>query len=127
MEVEVWKSRRDGLKLPHDALDRPHRGWLRLARYNIAGEITLHADLRLGACQGAPAALLCLTSVEVRRMDERGALHFWPTGLACGPGQRQCAAGRHGFRGRCAPICEATWAAHNDGGRREIYLRNCPA
>ncbi|WP_343625351.1 hypothetical protein [Roseateles puraquae] len=76
MEVEVWQLRRDGAKLPEAELDGPYRGWLRLARYNIAGQVTLHADLRLGAGQGAPSALLGLTCVEVRRLDERGILLY---------------------------------------------------
>lgn len=76
MEMLVWQLRRDGEKLPEDALDGPHRGWLRLARYNIAGQIALHAELRLGAGQGAPSALLGMSSVEVRRLDERGMLLY---------------------------------------------------
>lgn len=76
MECKVWQLRRDGVKLPQDALDGPHRGWLRLSRYNIAGQITLHADLRLGAGQGAPSAIRGMSHVEVRRLDERGLLLY---------------------------------------------------
>lgn len=76
MEVTLWQLRRDGAKLPQDALDGPHRGWLRLERANIAGEITLHASLHAGPARGAPGILQGLTSVEVRRLDDRGMLLY---------------------------------------------------
>lgn len=74
----VWQLRREGSgeKLPEDALDGPHRGWLRLGRANIAGEITLHAGLYGAASPGAPTQIQGLTHVEVRKMDERGLLLF---------------------------------------------------
>ena len=76
MEMLVWQLRRtgDGAKLPKDALDGPHRGWLRLERANIAGERTLHAGLYGAASRGAPTLIQGLTHVEVRKMDERGLL-----------------------------------------------------
>lgn len=107
MECEVWQLRRDGLKLPQDALDGPHRGWLRLARYNIAGAVTLHADLRLGAGQGAPSALLGLTSVEVRRLDDRGILLY---GLQAEPWAGPAAV-RHRQAWFCRPIRPETGPA----------------
>ncbi len=100
MEVNVWQLRRAGAKLPENELDGPHRGRLRLARYNIAGEVTLHADLRLGAGQGAPSALLGLTSVEVRRLDERGILLY---GLQAEPWAGPVAT-RHRQAWFCRPL-----------------------
>ena len=102
MEVEVWQLRRDGAKLPEAELDGPHRGWLTLGRYNIAGVVTLHADLRMGASPGAPRVLLGLTSVEVRRLDERGLLLY---GLQAEPW-----AGPAAVRHRQAWYCQPTSA-----------------
>lgn len=74
MLMDVWQLRRDGAKLPKEALDGPHRGWLRLERANIAGEQSLHATLHVGTSRGAPGILQGLSRVEVRRLDERGML-----------------------------------------------------
>lgn len=76
MQMLIWQLRQAGVKLTHGQLDGPHRGWLRLARVNIAGQVTLHADLHVGTSPGAPTILQGLTAVEVRRMDERGLLLF---------------------------------------------------
>lgn len=76
MQVDVWQLRRDGAKLSEDALDGPHRGWLRLERGNIAGDVTLHASLHVGTSRGARTVLQSLTGVEVRRLDEKGLLLY---------------------------------------------------
>jgi len=76
VKVNVWQLRREGQKLPPDALDGPHPGWIRLERANIAGQMTLHATLHIGTSRGAPASLQGLTAVEVRRLDERGLLLY---------------------------------------------------
>lgn len=96
----VWQLRRDGEKLPEDALDGPYRGWLRLSRYNIAGQVTLHADLRLGAGRGAPSALLGMSSVEARRLDEKGLLLY---GLQAEPTAGPAAV-RHPQAWFCKPV-----------------------
>lgn len=76
MEMMVWQLRRDGAKLAGGELDGPHRGWLRLARANVAGQVSLHASLHVGHSRGAPTLLRGLTAVEVRRLDERGLLLY---------------------------------------------------
>lgn len=76
MKVQVWQLRREGHKLPEDALDGPHAGYLRLERANIAGEVSLHATLHNGVGRGAPTVLQGLTRVEVRRLDQRGLLIY---------------------------------------------------
>lgn len=74
MQVVVWQLRREGVKLPQEALDGPHRGWLRLERANIAGQVTLHASLHVGTSRGATTMLQTLTAVEVGKLDQRGML-----------------------------------------------------
>lgn len=72
----MWQLRREGLKLPEDALDGPREGHLRIERANIAGETSLHAALHNGPGRGAPVLLQGLTRVEVRRLDHRGLLIY---------------------------------------------------
>lgn len=72
----VWQLRRDGVKLSKEALDGPHRGWLRLIRASVAGEQTLHADLHASPSAGSPPLLPGMSSVEVRRLDDRGLLLY---------------------------------------------------
>ncbi len=98
MEVNLWQMRRDGAKLSEAELDGPYRGWMRLERGNIAGHTTLHAALHAGPSRGAPAILQGLTSVEVRRLDERGILLL---GL-----QAQSTAGPTAVRHRQAWACK---------------------
>lgn len=100
MKVNVWQLRRDGQKLPEGEPDGPHEGWLRLERANIAGEVTLHASLHVGTGRGAPTLLQSLTSVEVRRLDQRGLLLY---GLQAEPPAGP-AARRHQQAWACKPI-----------------------
>ena len=76
MEATLWQLRCDCAKLPQDAPDGPYGGCLRLARANIAGEITLHAGLHASRSQGAPPLIQGLTAVEVRRLDDRSLLLY---------------------------------------------------
>ncbi|RTL40578.1 MAG: hypothetical protein EKK53_15430 [Burkholderiales bacterium] len=100
MEMLVWQLRRDGAKLPEGALDGPHRGWLRLDRGNIAGEVTLHAGLYAGTSRGARTVLQSLTGVEVRRLDEKGMLLY---GLQAKPPAGPAAV-RHRQAWYCQPV-----------------------
>lgn len=102
MEFNVWQLRRDGAKLPEEALDGPHRGWLRLERANIAGEVSLHAGLHVGTSRGAPAILQGLTGAEVIKLDERGLL---VSGLQAEPPAGP-AAPRHRQAWFCQPVSE---------------------
>lgn len=76
MEMLVWQLRRRGDKLPENELDGPYRGWLRLERANIGGQVSLHAALHVGTSRGATTILQSLTAVEVRRLDARGLLLY---------------------------------------------------
>lgn len=76
MLMDVWQLRRNGAKLQEGELDGPYRGWLRLERGNIAGEVTLHASLHVGTSRGATTLLQSLTRVEVRRLDDKGLLLY---------------------------------------------------
>jgi len=100
MEMQVWQMRREGVKLPDSELDGPHRGWLRLERANIAGAQSLHAGLHAGTSPGAPGILQELTSVEVRRLDEKGLLLY---GLQAEPPAGP-AAHRHPQAWFCQPV-----------------------
>lgn len=71
---DIFQLRRDGLKLPEPT--GPHRGWLRLDRFTVANEKSLHADLYASDSQGAPALLPGPHHVEVQKMDGRGLLLF---------------------------------------------------
>jgi hypothetical protein len=107
MEMQVWQLRRDGEKLPQGDLDGPYRGWLRLERANIAGEVTLHATVHAGPTQGAPAILQGLTCADVRRLDQRGMLLY---GLQAEPPAGPAAA-RHRQAWFCQPIASPTSAS----------------
>lgn len=100
MEMLVWQLRRGGYKLPEGELDGPHRGWLRLERGNIAGEVTLHASLHVGTSRGARTVLQSLTGAEVRRLDEKGLLLY---GLQAEPPAGP-AATRHRQAWFCKPV-----------------------
>lgn len=100
MEMDVWQLRRNGAKLPEGELDGPHRGWLRLERGNIAGEVTLHASLHVGTSRGARTVLQSLTGAEVRRLDEKGLLLY---GLQAEPPAGP-AATRHRQAWFCKPV-----------------------
>ena len=111
MEVTLWQLRRDGAKLPQDAPDGPYRGWLRLARANIAGEISLHAGLHASKSQGAPPLIQGLTAVEVRRLDHRGLLLY---GLQAEPPAGPTAT-RHRQAWFCQPI-QLSFSQEEDTG-----------
>lgn len=111
----VWQLRRDGEKLPEDALDGPHRGWLRLARGNIAGVVTLHATLHVGPTRGAPGTLQGLTAVEVRRLDERGLLLY---GLQAEPPAGPASA-RHRQAWFCQPATQESGSPRLGGAQGE--------
>ena len=100
MEMLVWQLRRRGGKLPENDLDGPYRGWLRLERANIGGEVSLHAALHVGASRGATTILQALTAVEVRRLDARGLLLY---GLQAEPPAGP-AAERHRQAWFCQPV-----------------------
>jgi hypothetical protein len=74
MEMLVWQLRANGEKLPKDALDGPHRGWLRVQQLTVAGLRSLHADLHASASYGAPQILRGLSRVELRKVEARGML-----------------------------------------------------
>ncbi|HEY0955845.1 MAG TPA: hypothetical protein VGE36_13855 [Roseateles sp.] len=101
MEMLVWQLRCDGVKLSKEDLEAPTRGWLRLGRLTVAGELTLHADLYASISEGAPPLLPGLSHVEVRKLDERGILlhgrqrvgvgahtNNWPQAWFCEPTAR---------------------------------------
>lgn len=100
MRVKLWQLRREGAKLDEAALDGPYLGWLRLERANIAGVTSLHADLHFSTSRGSPTLLQGLTTVEVRRLDQRGLLLYGlQSELPAGP-----AARRHPQAWFCEPV-----------------------
>lgn len=115
MLVDVLALRRQGAKLPTDALGSARRGWLRMDAANIAGEVTMHASLHAGRSFGAPAILPMLTCARVRKIDERGLLIFGLEADAyAGPtGQRWPQAWY------CRPVVEVSPVAQGDVPSRD--------